>query len=185
MKKIVLILLMIILSGCHQSSDSDEILSETIHYYDVIEGQIGQKNYSECKEYKNGQVVKSYKISSDNEIYNEKEYKYKGDLLLSITIQNGSYKSEVTNEYKNNQLIASYSYRDGDLTGKTLFEHDRDTKTTSFYDDKDIFQKTIETRDERSVYSETIFYYNNSSVIFEYVLDDNCFCLRDLSLPGS
>ena len=173
MKKIVLILLMIILSGCHHSSQSGEILSETFHYYDVIEGQIGQKNYSEYKEYKKGQVVKSYKISSDNEIYNEKEYKYKGDLLLSIKIQNGSYESEVKNEYKNNQLIASYSYRDGDLTGKTLFEYDGDTKTTSFYDDKDIFQKTVETRVERNVYSETISYLNNLSVIFEYVLDDS------------
>ena len=173
MKKIVLILLMIILSGCHQSSPACEIISETFHYYDVLEGQIGQINYSEHKEYKNGQVVKSYKISSDNEIYNEKEYNYKGDLLLSINIRNGSYKEESKKEYKNNRLMASYSYRDGDLIGKTLFEYDGDTKTTSFYDEKDIFQKTIETKDECNVYSETIFYPDDLSVIFEYVLDDS------------
>ena len=173
MKKIILILLMIILSGCHHSSQSGEILSETFHYYDVIEGKIDQKNYSECKEYRNGQVVKAYKISSDNEIYNEKDYKYKGDLLLSTKIHNGSYKTEVKNEYKINQLIASYFYRDGELTGKTLFEYDGDTKTTSFYDDKDIFQKTIETRYGCNVYSETIFYHYDLSVIIEYVLDEN------------
>ena len=138
MKKTVLILLIIILSGCHQSSHSGEILSETFYYYDIIEGQIGQKKYSDCKECNNGQLVKSYKISSDNEIYNEKEYKYKGD-----------------------------------LTGKTLFEYDGDTKTTSFYDDKDIFQKQIETKDEWYVYSETLFFHDDLSIISEYVLDDN------------
>ncbi|MCH4890822.1 hypothetical protein EZV73_24800 [Acidaminobacter sp. JC074] len=176
MKRLLFVLILLLLVGC-QEDESGLITKEIIHYHNIEyindTYTAGEISYSECKEYKNGLLMKAYTMAPDGSHHNISTYKYKRGLLDTIERIDGinEYFTEYT--YAGDQTKSVKVYHNDVEINKTLYEYNEDTVKAIIYINGELYSESIEKTDGNMRYTEIISYPDETKHTLQITLHEN------------
>jgi hypothetical protein len=167
MKKILIVLIFLLLTGC---SSNNSLNNEDVEYKCIKEVSTPINYTSSTREYfydNNGNMIKRTKDGVD-----EITYEYNSE-NLPIRSESSNFITEYTYDEDNN-VIKTITSKDGSIYSETNFEYENNNKVKSTHKADDNILVTLFEHDENSNLVKVDNYENNELISYtESIYDDN------------